>query len=147
MSNRTVPREQVAVPERSFPPAGLNSELTQAGVWWDAVRVPAYLGDRVLARLGEDCGAVIRDPYAHRLYWLIRTGAAKGWMFPAVAHVQILGAGSWLTVPPRDRVVSTGPHWARLAVGDRLLTDPELLHAALTAVIADALGPRGAVRR
>ncbi|MGH3310160.1 MAG: hypothetical protein ACRDP3_06195 [Streptomyces sp.] len=126
-------------------PSGPDAELTETGVWWDAVRAPAYLGDRVLARLGEDCGAVVRDPYGHRLYWLISTGTAASWRFPDVALVQILSTASWVTVPPRDRVSSTGPHWARPVTDSRPLTDPDLLHEALSAVIADALGPRQVV--
>ncbi|MGH3309101.1 MAG: hypothetical protein ACRDP3_00670 [Streptomyces sp.] len=127
------------------PRSGLDTELVKASVWWDALRAPAYLGDRVLAQLGDECGAVIRDPYAHRLYWLISPGTAAGWHFPEVARVQVLGAASWVAVPPRDRVRLPGLHWARPVEDGRVLTDPDTLYATLTAVIADALGPRQGV--
>ncbi|MGH3116994.1 MAG: hypothetical protein ACRDP3_05790 [Streptomyces sp.] len=108
---------------------------------WDAVRLPAYLGDRVLAVLGDQGGAVIRDPCAHRLYWLVRSGSAASWKFPGNAHVQVLGPASWVTVPPRDRVRSAGPHWVMPIDESRLLTNPCRLRTALTSVIAHVLGP------
>lgn len=126
------------------PPCGLDSELVQAGVQWDAVRAPAYLGDRVTARLGEDSGAVIFDPYAQRMYWLILPGMAASWVFPDISYVQVLGTASWVTVPPRDRECPPGPHWARPVTEGSALTDPSALHTALTAAVAEALGPREA---
>lgn len=126
---------------RWTPPNGHDAELTAAGEDWDALRLPAYLGDLVLDRLGGECGAVIGDPYAQRMYWLIRPGAAAGWTFPDIAYVQLLGTASWVGVPPRDRSGPPGLHWAKLPEGS-LLTDPESLHYVLSAVIADVLGPR-----
>jgi len=126
------------------PPCGLDSELVQAGVQWDAVRAPAYLGDRVTARLGEDSGAVICDPYAQRMYWLILPGMAASWVFPDISYVQVLGTASWVAVPPRDRESPPGPHWAKPVTEGSALTDPSALHTALTAAVGEALGPREA---
>jgi hypothetical protein len=118
-----------------------------AGAGWDAVRIPEYLGDRILARLDEQCGAVIRDPYQHILYFLVRPGTADGWTFPDEAQVRILGASCSVYVPPVHRDRSPGPHWTRPVVADRVLTTSRRLHAAMQAVIGDALAPqRGAAR-
>lgn len=121
------------------PPTGTDAKVCAAGVHWDAVRLPAYLGDRVLALLDEDSGGVIRDPYGHYLYWLVRPGTADDWM-RAAEPVRVLGAGSWVVVPPAGCVRSTGPHWARVAEYGRLLTDVRRLSAAIA-----ELAPQGAV--
>ncbi|WP_055484556.1 hypothetical protein [Streptomyces sp. WMMB 322] len=102
---------------------------------WDAVRLPAYLGDRVLARLGDDCGAVIRDPYAHLLYWLIKPGTADDWSFSDEAQVRILGKGSCVVVPPVDCDRSAVVYWARPIVNGRILTSSWPLYAAVRTVI------------
>lgn len=109
--------------------------------------MPPYLGERVLVELGESCAAVISDPYANRLYWLICAGSAERWAFPEIAHIQVLGTASWVVVPPGDRTCPVWLHWARPVIDGRVLTDTASLHAALTSVVADALGPREAVVR
>lgn len=68
-------------PHLALPP-GPGPEVQAAGVHWDAVKVRGYLGDRVLAALDEHCGAVIRDPHARLVYFLIRPGAAEGLSSP-----------------------------------------------------------------
>ncbi|NLU75662.1 hypothetical protein HCC61_23905 [Streptomyces sp. HNM0575] len=78
---------------------------------------------------------MIRDPYAHVLYWLIRPGAADGWRFPDEAHVRILGKGSYVVVPPVGCDRSTVVYWARPIVNDRVLTCTWRLHTALRTVI------------
>jgi hypothetical protein len=118
------------VPELCTPlPAGFEAEMREAGVDWDAVSLPAYLGDRVLAELADDCGAVIRDPYAHLLYWLIRPGTAEGRRFPDAARVRVLGKGSCLVVPPVGCDRSAVVYWARPVVNGCLLTGSWRLHA------------------
>lgn len=125
-------------------PDGLAAQLIDAGVGWDAVRVPEYLGDRVLAQLDGCCGGVIRDPYSHVLYFLIRPGAGDGWRFPDDAHVRLLGAGSSVYVPPVHCDRSPGPHWTRPVEAGRVLTRSRRLHVALQTVCAAEFGP-GAV--
>jgi hypothetical protein len=105
------------------------------------VRVPGYLGDRVLAALDEHCGAVIRDPYAHLVYFLIRPGAAEDWVFPGEARVRVLGRGSWVGVPPAACFRSPALCWARPVVNGRVLTRSWRLHAAMQRVIADGFAP------
>jgi hypothetical protein len=121
------------------PPTGLDAELVEAGVHWDAVKMPGYLGDRVLAALDEHAGAVIRDAYAHLVYFLIRPGAADDWRFPDEARVRVLGRGSWVGVPPAECFRSSGLCWARPVVNGRVLTGSWGLHAAMQKVIADGL--------
>nr|WP_180218306.1 hypothetical protein [Streptomyces albus] len=123
-------------------PKGLDAVLLPAGEWWDAVRVPAYLGEGVLARIGALSGAVIRDPYGSRLYWLIEPGSANEWSFDEFTAVQVLGTANWVTVPPRNRLHPPGPHWAVPCSPAASLTPAACLHAALQATIHHTLGPR-----
>ncbi|MDJ1134145.1 hypothetical protein [Streptomyces iconiensis] len=123
-------------------PTGLDAVLLPAGEWWDAVRVPVFLGEGVLARLGPASGAVIRDPYGSRLYWLIEPRTAREWTFCEFASVQVLGTASWVTVPPGTRRSPPGPHWAVPCTPTTFLTPTSRLHAALHTTISHALGPR-----
>ncbi|MFI7242777.1 hypothetical protein [Streptomyces qinglanensis] len=123
-------------------PKGLDAVLLPAGEWWDAVRVPAYLGEGVLTRLGSASGAVIRDPYGSRLYWLVEPESAQGWSFCEFAAVQVLGEASWVTVPPSSRLHPPGPHWAVPCTPAGSLTPTAALQAALHATITQNLGPR-----
>ncbi|AXK35894.1 hypothetical protein DVA86_28010 [Streptomyces armeniacus] len=115
--------------------------MQSAGVAWDAVKAPAYLGDRALSRLGEGSGAVIRDGWSHHLYWLVRTGSAVGW---DLLPVTVLGAATYVAVPPAGRTRSFGVHWALPPTADRRLTDAALLHDALAAAVAVSLDRHGA---
>lgn len=121
---------------------GLDAVLLPAGEWWDAVRVPVFLGEGVLTRLGSRSGAVIRDPYGSRLYWLTEPGAAREWTFCEFASVQVLGTASWVTVPPGARRNPPGPHWAVPCTSATFLTPAPHLYAALHTTITHALGPR-----
>ncbi|MGW7517379.1 hypothetical protein ACWGJ2_17490 [Streptomyces sp. NPDC054796] len=123
------------------PPSGVAAELLPAGVYWDAVQVPAYLGDRVLDRLGRESGAVIRDPFSRRLTWLVDPRATQGWTVPEASCVQLLSTTQYLTIPPGWCTRSASPHWTRPwdAHG---LTDARLLHVVLDAVIRAEHGPR-----
>ncbi|MDT3396822.1 hypothetical protein RKE29_09230 [Streptomyces sp. B1866] len=107
------------------------AEAQPVGVWWDAVRVPASVGERALRLLGEQTGAVIADPPGIRLYWLIGTGAADAWDHGALQPVHLLRAHSFLVVPPAHRVTGPGVHWRLRPTADRRLTEPRALHTAL----------------
>ncbi|WP_211041620.1 hypothetical protein [Streptomyces tardus] len=123
--------------EAFTPPPGPDVCLMQAGVTWDAVRVSAWVSRAVLPALGERSGAVLEDGYSGVWYWLIASGAGGGWRFgPAV---QVLGAATWLAVPPVHRTERPGLRWVLApGGGTRALTEPELLHAALQRQV----GPR-----
>ncbi|GAB2806364.1 hypothetical protein [Streptomyces daliensis] len=123
------------------PPSGVAAELLPAGVFWDGVAVPAYLGRQVLARLGRESGAVIRDPYGYRLTWLVPPGATRGWVVPETSWVQLLGTAQHLTVPPGWCTRSAFTHWVR-GWAEHGLTDARLLHVVLDAVIRAEHGPR-----
>ncbi|MGW7514118.1 hypothetical protein ACWGJ2_00800 [Streptomyces sp. NPDC054796] len=87
---------------------------------------------------------MIRDPYAHRLYWLVMPGTADAWVaaVPDTSFVQVLGKGCWLTVPPRDRSRGAGPYWQVPLTDGHALTAVDLLHGALELVLAQAPGPK-----
>ncbi|WP_326694751.1 DUF6415 family natural product biosynthesis protein [Streptomyces sp. NBC_01766] len=123
------------------PPQGASVDLVATGKYWDAVRVATGLGRCVVDRLGPQCGAVIEDAYGMVLYWLIEPGAADAWELPQHT-VGVLGPHTYVAVPPVGRTSAPGLHWAVPVSPLCYLTDPELLHAALTAEIALAYGPR-----
>lgn len=120
-------------------PVGPRAEPRDGGVSWDAVRMPAYLGDRVLAALRMRTGGVIRDPYQHRLYFFVTPCAADEWRFPEDAHVRILGAGSCVVFPPSYCDRAADVYWTRPVVNGRLLTGSRRLHAAMQGVIGQAV--------
>ncbi|WP_461015696.1 hypothetical protein, partial [Streptomyces daliensis] len=103
--------------------------------------IPSYLGDRVLARLGRESGAVIRDPYGRRLTWLVPPHATEGWVVPETSWVQLLSTTQHVTVPPGWCTRSASPHWIR-SWADHGLTDARLLYVVLDAVIRAEHGPR-----
>ncbi|PGH48137.1 hypothetical protein [Streptomyces sp. Ru87] len=129
----------LAKPEPSWTPPA-QYELQAAGTVWDAVQAPSYLGDRALPRIGEASGAVVRDPYAHRLYWLLPPGATRSWT--PLSHIQVYGPGCWIEVPPADRTRGLGPYWVVAPRPGRLLTNARVLHAALSDALDAAYGAR-----
>ncbi|MFJ8646337.1 hypothetical protein ACIRNI_09445 [Streptomyces sp. NPDC093546] len=123
------------------PPQGPDVTLLPAGRWWDAVRVPSSLGSRVLARLGENSGAVIEDGFGAILYWLVWPGAADEWVL-LQPSVSICGATTYVAVPPVTYTEGPGLRWATPLSPTRYLTDPELLRAALATEIDAVMGRR-----
>lgn len=103
-------------------------QLQAAGHTWDAIRVPHLPAQHVLARLGEDTGAVIDDPYQAVLYWFLSAGAARDWTVPGTVP---LALGQHLVVPPADRLRGPGPHWRVSPTGGRFLTSAHRLRACL----------------
>ncbi|MFE1956723.1 DUF6415 family natural product biosynthesis protein [Streptomyces sp. NPDC059479] len=125
-------------PELWTPPTGTTVEMVPVGRYWDAVRVRSYIGERVIERMGANSGAVIEDWHGQVLYWLIPLGAADAWDLPLSAVVP-LSVATFLSVPP---VSYTGEEkrlrWIVPLTATRYLTDPVLLHDALTAEILAA---------
>ncbi|WP_186319296.1 hypothetical protein [Streptomyces sp. SAJ15] len=114
------------------PPDGPGTGVQPAGLWWDAVKVPAVIAARALDLLGEeDRGPVVEDPYGAVWYWLVPPGAAADWTI----H-RVLARGSHLALPPRGRVRGPGPHWRVAPDGRGGFTDAERLHTALRAANA-----------
>lgn len=120
------------------PPGGVDIVVERAGIVWEAVKAPAYLGDRALPLPGDGSGAVIRDPWSHVMYWLVPVGTADTWA--QLPQVSVLGAGCWLAVPPGHRDRSLGPYWAVPPTPERQLTAPAALHDALAEAIHSAFG-------
>ncbi|MFG2500023.1 hypothetical protein ACGFSB_17655 [Streptomyces sp. NPDC048441] len=113
-------------------PLGNTIETVPAGVFWNAVRVPADVGEKVLRVLGEFTGAVIEDRSAQTLYWLVPPRAAREWGLPGV---EILGIDAWVGVPGPS--VEYRCRW-RISVDDAgPLTEPDALRTALVAVLAE----------
>jgi hypothetical protein len=106
--------------------------LVSAGVYWDAVRVPGCLGDRVLAFLGCSSGAVIEDMVSLVQYWLIAPGTADGW--EAISQVQVLGPGCYVGVPPRQSTDWSVTRWLVPLEWDCYMTNADDLRAAVKAV-------------
>ena len=69
------------------------------------------------------------------LYWLVGPGSAGHW--PALPGVRGRGRGGFVGVPPQGKVSGPGVHWRVPLAPGRYLTDPAVLHAALTAVAPD----------
>ncbi|MDT9696514.1 hypothetical protein [Streptomyces sp. P17] len=101
-------------------PGSVEVRTVAAGGWWDAVRVPLDLGLDALRYLGEDTGAVIRDGFGGRLYWMIPPGSAAGWNVP---QVRVLGRGCHVAIPPLHRVMSPGLCWQIPPTRDREWTN------------------------
>ncbi|MDT0347707.1 hypothetical protein [Streptomyces litchfieldiae] len=119
-----------AVPD--WLPAG-GVELLPCGRWFDAVRLPCFVGARVVSRLGDACGPVVQDQVAEMLSWLVRPGAAVGWE-ERVPGVAVLGEGRSLAVPPASWRCGPSTRWLRPARGG-CLTDPYALYGALRHVL------------
>ncbi|MCT9091580.1 hypothetical protein N4G70_22305 [Streptomyces sp. ASQP_92] len=120
-----------------LPPEGTVWHIA-GGVHWDVVRAPLTLGLVAVERLGEDCGAVICDPWARTLYFLVDPCSTAGWQVPRTF------AGStatYVTVPPLD---GRDPqlHWQRSPAESRIITRTEQLRTALAGAVAHQLGPR-----
>ncbi|KUJ69797.1 hypothetical protein ACZ90_08330 [Streptomyces albus subsp. albus] len=124
-----------------LPPTGLDITLLPVGRWWDAVRVPVSIGESAFRLLAGDTGAVIKDPYSARLYWLVRPETATDWTIP---RVTVLSAGSYIGVPAWHRVHAPGLRWLAAPDRGRHLTDPVRLHAALEAALALNPAPEAA---
>lgn len=118
-------------------PSAAGASLHDAGLDWDAIRVPRSVGVAAMVILSARCGAVVEDPLAPAgaLYFFTPAGTAAKW---TTENTRALGAGSSVTIPPERRTEGPGPHWRVCPGKDGWITDP----AALAAAIADAFGPR-----
>lgn len=125
----------------------LEGGLKETGVTWDAVAAPSFLGDDALTALGERSGAVIRDPYGHRLYWLLPLSSTGLATWPRLERIEVYGPACWIDVPPAGHTGGIGPYWEREPRPGHVLTDPQVLHSCLTAVQASWFGPRAEAER
>ncbi|MBD3004306.1 MULTISPECIES: hypothetical protein [unclassified Streptomyces] len=119
-----------------MPPNGDDVELVQVGLYWDAVRASADIGECALKLLADASGAVIAD-YG-LMYWLVPAGHAQDWR--GLQQVQALcvqgAAVTYVGVPPAGWTDGPRLHW-RIPVGpDRYLTDAVRLREVLVRAIA-----------
>ncbi|WP_336923243.1 hypothetical protein [Streptomyces sp. JWR5-1] len=122
------------------PPPGPRPEYQRAGLWWDAVRVPAPLAHAVLGALDGRSGAVIEDSVDQLCTWLIPPGASALW--PRLDGVAVLSRGSTaILVPPAGQRWGT-LRWLTLPDPGGPWTDPDVLEQALTVGLAATVGPR-----
>ncbi|MFH0175586.1 hypothetical protein ACIA6D_07145 [Streptomyces cacaoi] len=117
-------------------PSAAGCVLQDAGLEWDAIRVPRQTGLAAVAVLGPQCGAVVESGDSRSVvYFFVPRGTASDW---ELENTKALGRGSSVTIPPPRRTQGPGPHWRMCPGPHRLITDANALHTALT----DAFGPR-----
>jgi hypothetical protein len=109
-------------------PSAAGCTLEDAGLDWDAIRVPRTVGATAVVILGSRCGAVVDDPLSAALYFFTPVGTAARW---AMAGTRALGDGAAVTIPPARRTEGRGPHWRVCPGDDGWITDPHALKAAL----------------
>ncbi|MDT0306290.1 hypothetical protein RM780_04845 [Streptomyces sp. DSM 44917] len=116
-----------------LPTTDQGVQMLPAHRWWDAVRLPGFVGFRVLYRLRcvRGCGAVVQDQEADTLTWLVRVGAADGW---EAINAEVLRMGV-VPVPPARYCAGTftggaSIRWLVPPAG-ACLTEPGPLRAAL----------------
>lgn len=83
--------------------------MTPAGVDWDAIRVPRFLGLQVIERLGPQVGPVIVHPGARTMYFLVPRGTTGAWT--AMTPAAVLGDGCYVFLPARYKQRPPGPYW------------------------------------
>lgn len=90
-------------------------EAMVAGLWWDAIRIPAEIGFQVIdiLRCQNRCapGPVIADLEGREpcLYFLVRRSTADHWSAPGS---RALGKGWFVVVPSHSHTTPPGPYWA-----------------------------------
>ncbi|MFE0200933.1 hypothetical protein ACFW0I_35070 [[Kitasatospora] papulosa] len=115
---------------------GFNgTRIAPAGVDWDAVGVPRFLGLQALNRLQGREGAIAMDTGDRTMYFLVPPGTTTGWN---IQHSAALGETNHVVLPADEKEIPPGPYWLVSPRRGRLHTDTQALRAALEA----ALGPR-----
>ncbi|MFF5715767.1 hypothetical protein [Streptomyces buecherae] len=121
-------------PPHDWIPSGGGVRWTRVGeLGWHAFTLPIHRGDRVLAELGEDSGAVIQMDGEQQLTWLIEPWAEAVRHLREREGVTLAGDdGSYLFVPGMARARLC---WWRVAPEPgRLLTDAGRLAEAYAVV-------------
>ncbi|MGP4110310.1 hypothetical protein ACTWP5_05260 [Streptomyces sp. 4N509B] len=107
---------------------------------FDAVRVCHRVGTLALRSLAGRSGPVIDDRRDGVLFWLVPVGSADGW---CLRSVSVYGVACYVGMPPLDTGHARWVEWLiQPEPGWDGLTDPEMLHDALTAAVAALCGPR-----
>jgi hypothetical protein len=113
--------------------AGPNGTLiAPAGIEWDAIKVPRFVG--LPALKGLKPGSVLVDPAPSEpaLYFFVAPGTAANWRAP---QSTALGATTSVVLPPRSWQAPPGPYWLIPPAADQAirLTARDALHKALAA--------------
>ncbi|MDT0309069.1 hypothetical protein RM780_19190 [Streptomyces sp. DSM 44917] len=121
-----------------LPTADQGVRMLPCHRWWDAVRLPGFVGQPVLAGLRRVRGPVIEDQMADTYTWLVPIGAADGWEAIG-AHVLNYGL---IPVPPARFdagawTAGAAIRWLAPPNGPRL-AEPGPLRAA---ILAEYRGP------
>jgi len=120
-----------------LPPEGTVWNV-EAGIHFDAIRVPRTLGVSALGDLQEEGGAVICDPWSRIMYFLVEPSSTLDWQ---VRETLRCGPATYVVVPPLN-AQETVLHWAVPPSPDCPFFPVGRLHDALTAVVEAAFGPR-----
>ncbi|MFH8736810.1 hypothetical protein [Streptomyces sp. NPDC017964] len=112
-----------------------GTRIAPAGVDWDAVRVPRFLGLQALNRLQGQEGAIVMEPGERAMYFLVPPRTTGGW---DVQQSVALGETNHVVLPAHSKETPPGPFWLASPCRARLHTNTEALRAAIVA----ALGPR-----
>ncbi|MDT0445706.1 hypothetical protein [Streptomyces johnsoniae] len=120
-------------------------ESLPCGRWWDGVRLPTFVGMRVVNRLRKHSGPIVQDQVAEDVTWLVPPGAADGWEERAPG-VDVLRAPRVVAIPPAawcDGPWSGAPatRWL-IRPTTTCLTDPPLLLDALGHILPARGGSR-----
>lgn len=101
--------------------------------WWDVVRVSSFYGSCAMRRLESRTGPVVEDQARRAFHWFVAVGAADGWGLP---HVEVLGAGCTLRVPPVGWTMGPAVRWlVPVPVNGNVLTRPQRLHDVLAGLL------------
>jgi anti-sigma regulatory factor (Ser/Thr protein kinase) len=127
-----------------------TTALLPAGRDWDAISAPwsiARLACAALDVIGVRDFAVLSDPDAGSVYWLVPAGTSADWDLPPT---RALGAPHQLAIPDASRTKPPGLRWVRVPQPGVWLTDPDLLRCALLVAIDtqredDESAPRSAL--
>ncbi|WP_432104454.1 hypothetical protein [Streptomyces sp. bgisy091] len=116
--------------------------MAPAGVDWDAIRVPRFVGLQVIELLGPQVGPVIVNPAARTMYFLVPPGTTAAWT--TLAPTTVLGKGSHVFLPARHQQKPPGPYW--LTPCRQPLADTPTLRTTLASLLDShpdtALDPR-----
>lgn len=107
-------------------PAG-HTRIAAAGLEWDAVKIPRFVGLQVLHALPKP-GAVMVEPTDRALYFLVPPGSTANWTCPQSSP---LGESTFVILPPHSKQSPPGPYWLITPNSARLHTDTRVLGAAL----------------
>lgn len=119
----------------------MGTHILPAGVEWDAVRVPRYLGLAALDQFPSSPGPVIVDPQSRTLYFFVPKGSTDSWSLPQITPLR---ESQFLVVPPETRISPPGPYWlVEPGPGDHRMpmANPDELYSVLARAVEETPSP------